>query len=162
MNQEEKMHRHARSILLAMALVLVALFASLDLSGCQRMPPKITVRNAQVEFSKDMKDEALVTMTIDNEGGADKIVGVETSIPGATVRIHKMSGMMMTIVKEFDIPAKSSNEFRIGASHIMIAGLPDSVGKGYQFTLSLKFEKTATISLPLTFSKPRPHPAKGS
>ncbi|MEJ2032533.1 MAG: copper chaperone PCu(A)C [Deltaproteobacteria bacterium] len=140
----------------------MSLLVSLAFLGCQSAPPKITIQDAHVEFSKAMKDEAAVFLKIVNKGGADKLVGVKVSIPGAMAHIHKMSGTMMTIVKEFDIPANSDINFRSGASHIMIMNLPDDVSEGTSFTLTMNFEKSGAISVPLTFNTPRPKPAMSS
>ena len=156
------MNERARTILLAMVWVLIALAVSLEFSGCHRMPPKISIQDARVEFSKDMKDEASISLRIDNEGGPDKLLGAEVSIPNATADIHKMSGMMMTIANEFDIPANSTIDFKSGSSHIMITGLPVQAEQGYKFTLTLKFEKSGSLSVPLTFTTPRPQPVMGS
>jgi copper(I)-binding protein len=160
--KEKKMNERARTILMAMVWVLVALPVSLEFSGCQRVPPKISIHDAKVEFSKAMKDEALISLRIDNKGGADKLLGAAVSIPDATADIHKMTGMVMTIATEFDIPANSTTDFRSGSSHIMITGLPIEVEEGYRFTLTLKFEKTGPLSIPLTFTTPRPQPVMGS
>ena len=156
------MNEHARRILMTMVWVLVALPVSLEFSGCQQMPPKISIQDARVEFSKAMKDEALVSLRIDNKGGADKLLGVTVSIPNATAEIHKMTGMVMIIANEFDIPANSTIDFKSGSSHIMITGLPLHVEQGYKFTLTLKFEKSGSLSVPLTFTTPRPQPVMGS
>jgi copper(I)-binding protein len=152
------MKEHARTILPAMIWILVAIPVFLAFSGCQRTPPKITIEDARVEFSQAMKDEASVFLKIVNIGGPDKLLGAEVSIPGATADIHEMSGMMMTIVKEFDIPANSTTDFRNGASHIMITDLPADFGKGDRFTLTLKFERSGELSIPLTFATSRPQP----
>jgi copper(I)-binding protein len=155
------MNGHAKKIFLTTELLLITLLVSLLAAGCQKPPPKISIRDAQVEFSNAMKDEASIFLKIDNAGGPDKLTGASVTIPGAKAMIHKMSGMMMTIAKEFDIPANSHIDFRSGASHIMIMSLPDDVDEGYKFTLTLTFEKSGNLSVPVTFKMPRPQPAAG-
>jgi copper(I)-binding protein len=150
------MKERPSTILPKVIWTLVVIPALLAFSGCQRTPPKITIEDARVEFSQAMKDEASIFLKIVNIGGPDKLLGAQVDIPGATADIHEMSGMMMTIVKEFDIPANSTTDFRNGASHIMITDLPAEVEKGDRFTLTLKFEKSGEISVPLTFTTSRP------
>jgi copper(I)-binding protein len=152
------MNERTRMILVAMTAVLTVILLSLAFSGCERVPPMITLQNARVEFSQAMKDEASIYLTITNEGGPDKLLGARVSIPGATADIHQMNGIVMLIVKEFDIPAHSAIDFRAGTSHLMIMGVPADVGQGSKFTLTLKFEKSGEMSLPITFNSPRPQP----
>jgi len=152
------MKEHARTILPKVSWILFAIPVILAFSGCQATPPKITVEDARVEFSQAMKDEASIYLKIVNIGGPDKLLGAQVNIPGATADIHEMSGMMMTIVKEFDIPANSTTDFRNGASHIMLTDLPADLGEGDRFTLTLKFQKSGELSVPLTFTTSRPQP----
>ncbi len=150
------MNERERTITLAKMAALAAIVFALAFAGCARKPPKITLHKARVEFSQGMMDEASIYLTIDNAGGPDKLLGARVSLPGATAAIHQMKGGGMTMAKEFDIPANSSTEFKSGSSHIMIMGLPADVNQGTNFTLTLKFEKSGEISLPLTFNSPRP------
>ncbi len=124
--------------------------------GCKGERPKLTIENARAAFSEAMLDEAEVYLTIVNAGGKDKLIGAKVSIPGTETDIHEMRGNLMVISRGLAIPPKSTVEFSFAGSHIMIMNLPKSVKVGYRFTLTLLFEKSGEIELPLEFTKPRP------
>ncbi len=148
----------------AFRMPLVTLLFSVLMSGmgCKGEPPKLTIENARASFSEAMLDEAEVYLTIVNAGGKDKLIGAKVSIPGTETEIHEMRGDLMVISKGLSIPPKSTVEFSFAGSHIMVMNLPKNVKVGYRFTLTLLFEKTGEVQLPLEFTKPRsaaPEPA---
>jgi len=153
---EDNMNENTKSFFLTTGLILSALFFSLLFAACQSVPPKISARDARAEFSDTMKDQAEVYLKIDNKGGPDKIIGVYVTIPGAKALIYEQGGIVMTIAKEFEIPANSHINLRSGASHITILSIPDDVKQGDTFTLTLKFKRSEDIEVPVTLTTPRP------
>jgi len=150
------MNENAKRFFLTTGLILISLFVSLLFAGCQGAPPKISIRDARAEFSDTMKDQAEVYLKIDNEGGPDRIIGAYVTIPGARALIYEQGGIVMTIAKEFEIPANSHINFRSGASHITILPILDSAKQGDTFTLTLKFKRSKEIEVPVTYTTPRP------
>jgi len=150
------MNGYAKKSFLTTGLILITLLVSMLFAGCQGATPKISVRDARAEFSDTMKDQAEVYLKINNEGGPDKIIGAYVTIPGARALIYETGGIVMTIAKEFEIPANAHINFRSGASHITILPIPDSAKQGDAFTLTLKFKRSKDIAVPVTFATPRP------
>jgi len=130
------------------------LAAAVILAGCQSDAPKISIEGARAELSPMMVGEAMVSLTIKNEGGGDALTGVKTDIPGASAVYHVMQGERMAIVDAVKIPAKSSTEFKMGGSHIMIEGMPKTVKEGSQFNVTLVFQKSGEKQVPLTLQGP--------
>jgi copper(I)-binding protein len=144
---------------LRLLLIIIFLGATVFI-GCKGEPPRLSIENARVAFSEAMIDEASAYLTIKNAGGRDTLIGAKTSIPGASADIHEMRGDLMVISKALPIPAKSSIELMPVGSHIMITHLPVDVKAGYRFSLTLVFEKSGEMQVPLEFTKPRPQPMK--
>ena len=123
------------------------------LASCQSGPPQISLQGARAELSPAIYGEAMVTMTIDNNGGADVLKGVSTDIPGATAMLHIMKGERMTEAATVNIPGGKSTVFKMGGSHIMIDGMPRSMAAGSTFTMTLLFEKSGMKQLRLKLEK---------
>lgn len=150
------MNLYAKRLSSTTGLILLTLFLSLLFAGCQSVPPKISIQDARAEFSDTMKDQAEVYLKIDNEGGADKIIGAYVTIPGAKALIYEQGGIVMTIAREFEIPANSHINFMSSTSHITIVPIPADMKQGDTFTLTLKFKRSKDIPVPVTFTTPRP------
>ncbi len=56
---------------------------------------QISIIGAKAELSPAMLGEAMVTMNITNQGGADVLTRVTTDIPGAKASFHVMEGDRM-------------------------------------------------------------------
>ena len=146
---------------MAKIAALIVLLVSLVSTGCQGPPPEITIENANVQFSRTMKNEANVFLKIINKGGEDKLLGAQVSIAGATTEILQTQGMMTKIiVKELIIPAHETLELNKWGSNIVIQNLPADLGPGAKFTLTLVFEKSGRMPVPLTFTMARPRPGQ--
>ncbi|HXY54935.1 MAG TPA: copper chaperone PCu(A)C [Nitrospirota bacterium] len=132
-------------------LLAVSVFvAAVIFVACQSAPPQISIEGAQAELSPAIVGEAMVTMTIKNQGGSDALTGVSTDIPGAKASFHIMQGEHMASVARVKIPAKSNVEFKMGGSHIMIMDMPKTAVEGSQFNVTLTFEKSGEKQVPLT------------
>jgi copper(I)-binding protein len=123
------------------------------LVACQKAPPRITIDSPKATLSPAIYGEAMVTMTIRNDGGPDVLKGVSTDIPDARVSFHVMEGSRMAHVATVDIPGGSSTVFKMGSSHVMIEDMPRAMVEGSPFTLTLAFEKSGEKQLHLKLDK---------
>ena len=139
------------------ALVL----AAAAFSGCKPEPPKLTIRDAHAEFSEAMTDEVSIYLTIENAGGPDKLIAAKIDIPGASAAIHETRGDLMIISRGLRIPAGGSLQLVSFGSHIMVSNLPASVKQGDRFTLTLDFEKSCEMQVPVEVATPRLKPGTG-
>jgi periplasmic copper chaperone A len=132
-------------------LLAVSLFLTLVvLAGCQSGAPKVSIDKAKAELSPAIWGEAMVTMSIKNQGGTDVLTGVKTDIPGAKVLFHIMQGERMASVDTVEVPAKSDLEFKMGGSHIMIQDMPKTMKAGSKFNMTLVFQKSGEKQVALT------------
>ena len=92
----------------------------------------------------------MVTMSIKNDGGPDILTGVRTDIPGAKASFHVMQGERMAAVDTVKIPAKSSLEFQMGGSHVMIEDMPKTMKAGSKINVTLVFQKSGEKQVLLT------------
>ena len=130
--------------------VITVFLTTIILAACQSGPPQISIEGAKAELSPAMVGEAMVTMNIRNQGGSDVLKGVKTDVPGAMVMLHVMQGERMAMVDTVEVPAKSSLEFKMGGSHIMIQDMPKTMTVGSKFSVTLVFQKSGEKQLPLT------------
>ncbi len=131
-----------------LAISLVA--AAATLAACQSGPPQVSIDGANAELSPAIVGEAMVTMTIRNQGGPDVLTGVKTDIPGAKVVFHIMQGERMVNVDTVEVRAKNDLEFKMGGSHIMIEDMPKTMKAGSKFNVTLVFRKSGEKQLLLT------------
>jgi copper(I)-binding protein len=131
------------------------ILAALCLAACEGRP-RLTVEGARAELSPVIRGEGLVYLRIVNDGGKDTLTGVRISIPGATADLHEMKGNFMVLATKLRIPAKSTLELQPMASHIMIGNMPRDVKQGLHFTLTLVFEKSGELQIPLVLMKAQP------
>jgi copper(I)-binding protein len=129
---------------------LSVLVAALIVAACQSGPPQISIEGPRAQLSPAVVGDAMVTMTIRNQGGPDALTGVATDIPGAKASFHIMKGERMVSVGMVKIPAKSNVEFKMGGSHIMLEGMPNTVKEGSQIKVTLVFEKSGEKQVSLT------------
>ena len=149
------MRKHApwRKSSVTSVLSVLFLFVIVMAAGCPGGQPQISIEGARAELSPAIIGEGLAYMKIVNSGGGDTLTGVKTSIPGAIVDIHEMEGERMVKVDKMSIPARSTVELKPMGSHIMIENMPKDAKEGYQFILTLTFEKSGDKQIPLTLMK---------
>ena len=129
---------------------LFALCASLVLAACQSGPPKISIEGARAELSPAVVGEAMVSMQIRNDCGTDTIGGVKTDIAGANVSMHGLEGKRMVTIDMEEVMKKSTLEFKMDGTHIMISDMPKTMKEGSKFDLVLVFQKSGEVRVPLT------------
>jgi copper(I)-binding protein len=135
------------------AIALTVFLGAAILTACHKSPPRISIESPKATLSPAIYGEAMVTMTIRNDGGADVLKGVSTDIPDAKVSFHVMEGMRMAHVATVDIPGGSSTVFKMGGSHVMIEDMPRNMVEGSPFALTLVFEKSGEKQLHLKLEK---------
>ncbi len=134
----------SRKILLNLLFIV-----SVVIAGCERVPPHVSIENAKAELSPAIVGEAMVTMSIRNQGGSDTLTGVKTDIPGAKVSFHVMKRERMILAASVKIPSQGNIEFKMGGSHIMIEEMPTSMKEGSKFNLTLIFRQSGERQVPL-------------
>lgn len=134
------------------AIAILVFMAAAFLSQCHGAP-KISIENAKATLSGGVYGEAMMTMDIKNDGGADVLKGVSTDIPGAKAVFHVMEGKRMSEEPSVKIPAGKTTVFQVGGSHIMIENMPKDTAAGSSFTLSLTFEKSGQKQLQMKLEK---------
>jgi len=140
---------HKVRFLAIAAAVLTAAF----LVACNNAPPKISIENAKVQLSPAIYGEAMVYMTIRNDGGTDVLKDSSIDVPGATTMFHVMEGRRMARVDSVEVPGGKSVVFKMGSSHVMIEDMPRTMVAGSPITLTLVFEKSGTKKLQLKLEK---------
>ena len=131
--------------LVFLAVAVIAVLAS----ACQSGPPQISIEGAKAELSGAIIGEAMVTMTIRNQGGPDVLTAVKTDLAGVKTTFHVMQGERMVETDSVKIPEKSTVELKMGGSHIMLTDMQKNVTAGAKFKLSLFFQKSGEKKLDL-------------
>jgi copper(I)-binding protein len=129
--------------------------------ACQSKPPRITIERAAAELSPSIYGEAMVSMTIRNQGGADALTGAKINIAGATVSLHSMDGQRMVVSNSMKVPARGALELTMQGSHIMIENMPKDVKEGTPVTLTLIFAKSGERKIEIVLKKAAPMPMSG-
>lgn len=127
-----------RTVLTAMAM--------LALAACAPKPaaPDISVTNAWVRVPPGGRDITAAYITIENQGGADKLVSASAA-NAEHVELHEhieKDGMMqMRQIPFVEVPANGSVKFAPGGLHLMVFGVKDWKA-GDTTTLTLHFERS--------------------
>ncbi len=138
-----------------MLLILI-----MALAACQNTPPQVSIEGAKAEMSPAIVGEAIVSLKIVNQGGADVLTGVRTDRAGATVSFHMMQGPRMVTVETMPVPARETLDLKLGGSHIMLERMGRAVKEGSSLTITLVFKKSGEKKVQLTLQKapsPRLH-----
>lgn len=147
-------------VAVAVLLTLVALgILTMRMTGAaettQKEKGEISVSQAWARPSMGDSDKSAVYLTINNAGTAgDRLTGVRTSA-SKTAEIHETSKeegvMKMRHLEDgVAIPAEGTFAFEPAGHHIMLIGLKTPLEKGETFPLTLEFEKTGAIEVPVS------------
>lgn len=123
------------------------------LTACQSAPPQVTIDGAKAEMSPAIVGEAIVSLKIVNQGGADQLIGVKTDLAGSTASLHQMQGPRMVTVDTMDVPARGAVVLKLSGSHIMVEHMARAVKEGASLTITLVFKKSGEKTVPLTLQK---------
>jgi len=123
------------------------------LTSCRNTPPQVSIAGAKAEMSPAIVGEAIVSLMIENRGGADELTGVSTDLAGATASFHMMQGPRMVVVNTMPVPARETLDLRLGGSHIMLEHMARSVKEGSPLTITLVFKKSGEKQVRLELQK---------
>ncbi len=135
-------------------LFLAQVAAALVWTSCSPGAPEITVTEQDAKFSPIIVGSGSVFMKIINAGrGDDALVRAQVSLPGTVIELHEVNDEgKMVKTDRIRVPAKSTVQLRPAGVHIMIFKMPKEVQEGHQFILTLSFEKTGDLQVPLQFT----------
>ena len=123
------------------------------LAACRNTPPLVSIEGAKAEMSPAIVGEAIVSVKIVNQGGADILTGVRTDLAGSTASFHLMQGPRMITVDSMEVPARETLNLKLNGSHIMLEHMARSVKEGSPLTLTLIFKKSGEKQVQLTLQK---------
>ncbi|RMF35237.1 MAG: copper chaperone PCu(A)C [Chloroflexi bacterium] len=110
-------------------------------------------------MGKGMAGTGAVYMTLVNEGReADRLIGAQTDVADV-VEIHetKMEGdvmKMQPVAGGLEVPARGQVVLKPGGYHVMLIGLHRDLEVGDRFSLTLKFEKSGTMTVEVEVRQP--------
>jgi len=130
--------------------ILLAL--SLALVGCGEADPALTVTNVTVSVNPS---SAAFYATIDNQGGADRLTGIEIDgrVPISLHETTMSDGVMrMRAVEDLDVPANGRLELKSGGAHGMAMG--EVTANPPTIPLTFRFARNDPISVKATVTGP--------
>ena len=137
-------------------LLIVAAVAVL--TACtQPTGPDVKVTDAWARATAPGQGGA-VYATIDNKGGTgDRLVSVSTD-RASMAMIHE-GGMengvaRMRMVDSIDVPAGGQAKLAPGGNHVMLEGLKAPLAAGDRFQLTMRFERSGEMSIPVAVVAP--------
>jgi len=125
-------------------LSLIAIVAA-ALAACSPAGPKLSVHDGWSRAT-GQAESAAAYVTIDNQGGADKLAGVRSSIGQATLHESNMESGVMRM-RPIDpseglvVPSNGTLRLAPAGAHVMIMGLKRPLNAGDRFDLTLLFDK---------------------
>jgi len=133
-------------------IAMAALAASL--AACSAPAgPKISARDGWARETGGPMAAAYVT--VENQGGADQLTSVRSSIGTATLHESSMAGGVMRM-RPIDpreglvVPSNGKLVLAPGGAHVMIGGLKHSLRAGDRFKLTLLFAKARPQKVDIT------------
>ena len=145
--------------LLVSVFLLGSVFAGVV--GCTSQPPQITVEGQYANLSGMFIGAGSVFMKIRNTGGKDALIGATTGMSNTTVELHDVKDNRMFKTEKIAIPSRDMVELKPRSLHIMMFNMPKTVQVGTEFTLTLKFERSGDLQVPVRFEKPKELPMHG-
>lgn len=128
--------------------------ALLLLASCdQQSAPDLNIRDGWARATAEGQTAGAIYLTIDNKGGADRLVGASTD-QAALAMLHENAvenGVsQMRMLDNVDVPADGQVVLGPGGKHIMLEGLRGELVKGYRFEVQLTFDKGGRKVVPVT------------
>jgi copper(I)-binding protein len=131
----------------------IVLIMTILLAACRNTPPQVSIEDAKAEMSPAIVGEAIVSLKIVNQGGADVLTGVRTDLPGSSASFHLMQGPRMVTVDAVPVPARETLDLKLGGSHIMVEHMGRAVKEGAPLSITLVFKKSGEKQVQLTLRK---------
>ena len=129
-----------------------AALVALLLASCTRPAPDISVGDAWARATGPSHSASAVYLTITNDGGPDRLVGVSSPAGDASLHSTSTQGgvMRMRPVEAVEIPAGSTVTLEPGGTHVMLAGLEAPLAAGTTFPLMLDFKRSEDQQVEVT------------
>lgn len=122
-------------------------------AACSSGAPAITIEEQDAKLSPVIMGSASVFMKIVNSGsGDDTLVRAQTSIPDSIIELHDFVEGKMAKTDRIPIPSKSTVQLRPASFHLMIYKMPKEVKEGHEFIITLTFEKSGELRVPMQFT----------
>lgn len=123
----------------------LTILVAMAVAGCQQPDPKLRIEGATIAAAPS---SAAVYATIANDGGADRLTGIE--IDGRVpISLHQSSNeggvMRMRGVDSLDVPANGELALKSGGAHGMAMGRIEA--NPAVVPLTFRFERSASISV---------------
>ncbi len=133
----------------SLPLIVFALLGTACVSGT----PAISIEEQEAKLSPIIVGSASVFMKIINSGsGDDALVRARINLPGTIVELHDFVDGKMATTDRIPVPSKSEVQLRPASFHLMIFKMPKEVTEGHEFILTLSFEKSGEIPVPMQFT----------
>lgn len=135
---------------------ILALFFLLFLTSCQTAETGLSIGEAWARLGQAGGNSAIY-FTIKSLGQDDALLVANSEVAEA-VELHEtmMMGdqMHMHQLKKVPLPRGQEVVFKPGGLHIMLIGLRRDLKVGDTFELTLVFEKSGEVTLPVTVREP--------
>ena len=152
-------HHRSLALLARRAAVTAALVAGLGTAaGCATQAgasPSIQVTNAYVPVPS-ASDITVAYVVIRNNGNADRLVAVHTSVGGRVLfrTAHGPGASVMSTIPSVRIPGHATLAMRPNGVHMVISGARPMRG-GKDITLTLEFAHGGPVSVVATVTDPQ-------
>ena len=138
---------HPRRVATVVALAALALAVACGETG----DPDLSVGRAQA--AEPVAGASQIVVEIVNDGdGADRLVGADTPAAlGVEIHITEIieGRAVMTELDTVEVPANRTVRFRPGELHLMMIVPDDTVQIGATFELTLHFERSGDVTVPV-------------
>jgi copper(I)-binding protein len=126
-------------------------------TGCSTGVPELSIEEQDGKLSPVILGSGSVFMKIVNNGrGDDALMSAELNIAGSLVELHESSEGKMIRTERIPIPAKTTVQLRPAGYHIMIFKMPKETQDGKDYVVTLTFEKSGKMSIPVQFTGSQP------
>ncbi|MFJ1756618.1 copper chaperone PCu(A)C [Kitasatospora sp. NPDC088134] len=117
--------------------------------------PRLTVADPYIPLPATPGGMGAGYLTVRNEGGADRLVGVSSPAAGS-VTLHRSTETTMEEVGAMEVPAKGVLDLARGGAHLMIMDWAKQPALGDELELDLQFAKAGRVVVkvpvkPLTY-----------
>ena len=118
----------------------------LELAACSAPGPKISAHDAWTRET-GTSDVAAAYVTLTNQGGADELTGVRSTLGEATLHETTMDNGVMRMRpidpgQGLSVPSNGKLVLAPGGAHVMITGLKRPLAAGDRFGLTLLFNRS--------------------
>lgn len=131
-------------------------FAALLAAGCAPSAPAIEVSDAWARATAPGQSSGAIYATIANQGSADRLIGVSSSVGMAMLhRSDNVGGVSrMRMLADLPVPADGQVALAPGGTHVMLTGLRAPLVVGDELSLTLRFAEAGARTLAVAIVAP--------